>query len=422
MINVNEIFNDMILESGAAGHMNHLFECDDLTFADIRDIMQKIFCGDIKLEEKIDGINLFITYKNGKFCVARNQKTIKDPLDYDKLTAKYYNMPKEVQEAFMNSLKDLSIALSELDPIMLNKYFANGQNFLNCEIVYPPCANVIDYGNKCFIVLHGIKCFNDKFKEIGEDTESAVKLFELLQNNGALQQEMFEITKPNVLRLKNIVSAKKALEYILSKLEKFIDGVGWKCSLGQYVHDRYSRHIVNTALKHGIDVSRNSDFVKTLAQRLSTLSHKRPTKSDLITYAKCDGVNYKSDEYKAFIDALESDVEVRNAEIIKPIEELVILAGILLMKNVTGFMSADPSKTAKKILSQLDNTILQFNEGDMELTPEKVARFKKNLAKIDKYHECMPAEGVVIRYNGKIYKLTGSWGPINQLLGIIKYK
>ena len=261
------------------------------------------------MREKLDGIGLLVTYKDGKFRVATDVKGLKDPMDYDRLGAKDCESPDEVKDAVAASLKDLSVALSELDDVQLNRFFANGRNFLACQIVYPPCANVVDYGNRCFVVMNGLKCYNDKFKEVGEDSDSAKELFGILKNNGALRQETFEIAKPNILRLKNLTSSQDALRTILDKLQGFIDGVGWKCSLDQYVCDRYSRHIVNKALEHGIDVSRSSDFVNSLARRLSRISGQKPTKSDLVTYAKCDGVNTRDPRYKEFLADLEANAD-----------------------------------------------------------------------------------------------------------------
>jgi len=152
------------------------------------------------------------------------------------------------------------------------------------------------------------------------------------------------------------------------------------------------------------------------------VSGKKPTKSDLVTYAKCDGVDYRTDAYKAFLSELEDNADATNTEIIRPVEDLIIYAGLCLMKNLVGFMAADPSEAAKKTLAQVDDMIMQVKEGEFDLSPEKVARFKKNLAKIERYHETMPAEGVVIRYRGRVYKLTGNFGPVNAILNIIKYK
>ena len=423
MIDIAKELDDrMLCEGGAYGHINHIYEDPNLTFADIRDILTKVFSGEIELQEKIDGVNLMVTYKDGKFRVARSAKTLRDPMDYDRLTAKYCDAPAEVRDAFQNSLKDLAAALSKLSDVELNRFFANGCNFLNCEVVYPPCANVMDYGNRCFITLNGLKCYNDKFKEVGDDEEGAKELFKELRDSGALQQETFEITEPNILRLKNTVDSKEALANIMSRLEGFIDGVGWKCSLDQYVCDRYSRHIVNKALEHGIDVSRGSDFVTALSRRLSQISGRKPTKSDLVTYAKCDGVNTRDPKYKEFLADLEANADETNQEIIRPVEDLIIYAGMTLMKNVMGFMALDPSKAAKKLLADLEDSVQLMSEKEFEFTPDKIERFKKNLAKIDKYAEFAPAEGVVFMYKGKVLKMTGPWGPLNQLLGIVKYR
>lgn len=54
---------------------------------------------------------------------------------------------------------------------------------------------------------------------------------------------------------------------------------------------------------------------------------------------------------------------------------------------------------------------------------DKLRLFKKNIRKIDEWKEkYMPSEGVVIKLsNGKVYKITGAFGPCNQILNILKY-
>lgn len=123
--------------------------------------------------------------------------------------------------------------------------------------------------------------------------------------NDALKQENTEISKPAILKIKSVVQAKKVLETVLAKLNEFINGVGWKCTINDYVQDRYSRHLVNKALEHGLDVSRSSEFVTELANRLSNVSGKKPTRSDLVTFAKREGLDSKSDSYREFINDVE---------------------------------------------------------------------------------------------------------------------
>ena len=420
MIDLKSIYDDVLLCEGFSTP-KYLFDDGELTFADIRDILTKMFSGGLTIQELNDGIDVLVTFKDGKACIAHAAKELKDPIDISCASDKLCDESPEIKACFTSSLNDLTKALKCLDQVQLNKFFANGKNFMSCKLIYPPCQNAADYG-KCFIVLNGLKCYNDKFKEVGEDKQSADELFGKLKSCDALQQQTFEITQPAVLKLKNLPKSKKILDKILQQLSKFISGLGWKCSLNEYIQDRYSRQIVNKALEHGLDVSRGSDFVSELASRLSNVSGRKPTKSDLLTFAKREGINCKCDEYKRFIDDLEQHAEQTNTDIVRPIENLIAYAALMLMKDVEGYMAADPSPKAKKALQQLNQDITQIEESDIELTPEKIAAFKKNLAKIEKYHESMPTSGVAITYKGKAYKLCPCFGDAHAILNIIKYK
>mgnify|MGYP003455711680 CR=1 FL=1 len=67
-------------------------------------------------------------------------------------------------------------------------------------------------------------------------------------------------------------------------------------------------------------------------------------------------------------------------------------------------------------------TIALINSKETSLDDSKLRRFKKNLAKLDQYQrEVMPTEGIVFLYKGKVFKMTATFGAINQILGILKY-
>lgn len=402
------------------GRVKHIFDDGELTFAEIRDILTKVFSGDLKMTEKVDGIPVFITYKDGDFYGCCSPRDVSKPIAFKKMC----NCCKaaEAREAFSTSLDDLALALRKLDPVLLNRYFANGQNFMKCQLVCPLEGRLHDYNGKCFVIFDTLGCYDSDFKEVGQDNESAEALFNELRANDTLKQENTEISKPAILKIKCLVNAKKILEKVLTKLNEFVNGVGWKCTINDYVLDRYSRHLVNKALEHGLDVARSSDFVVELANRLSNVSGKKPSRSDLVTFAKCEGLDCKSDSYKSFISDVEENAATANDEIIKPLEDLIIYAGIQLMRCIEGFMAVDPRQEAKKALASLDGTITSIREGEYELSPEKIAAFKKNLAKIEQYHEMLPAEGILFKYKNKVYKMTGPGTAANEILGIIKYK
>ena len=410
----------LLCEGGNDGHMNHLFDQGQLTFSEIRDIFKKLFTGKLGISEKIDGMNLNVTFKDGEVKASRNTSTLKNPLSIKELAQHFDGRDGDIKTAFVKTMKDLSTALSSIDQSKLNKFFANGRKFMSIEIVYPTTRNIVDYGNRCMIVLHGINVFNDKFKRIGQDKEAANELFSMLKKHDALKQETFEISGPVKLKLKNIKDNETALNEILAELDKIVDGFGYKATVAEYAQERFKKYIVNMATKAGLDLNRNSDFVVELADRMSNVSGRNPTKSDIATYAKKEGLDIKSDEYKNFVNNLLQTAPIANSEVIAPLEDLVVKAGTVLMSNIEGYISLDPSGYAKKLATEIDSVKKEFNNND-GLTPQKVAMFKKNLVKLNKYGEVAnPAEGIVFLYKGSPYKLTGNFGAINQILNFFR--
>jgi len=428
VLDLNQILKEtldetfLLVEGGAAGRIMHLYEDGKMTFGEMRQILQEVFHGKTTLTEKLDGFNLMVTYKDGKFGFARNKATLKDPMDIDRLGQHFDGNPK-LKEAFTESASSFAKALKTIEPNDLTRLFNNGQNFANIEVVYPPCQNILDYGNRCILQLNSVDVFDEKMNKVSEDQDSAKWLYENLKKNDALKQEMFEISEQNVLRMKDSVSAEKALGMLMEDFDKLLDGFSLKTTIQDYANERLKRYILNVCNHNGIEVERDCTFISEMAQRLNYLSHKRPTKSDICTFAKRAGVNVHSPEYKKVVETLESQRDAMNEEIMKPVESLVSKAGSLLLKNVTGFISADPAKTSQKLALELESTISEIEKDNGKLTPDKLKLFNKNIKKLDNWKEnFFPSEGVVIKLGktGKCYKITGQFGNINQILHLLR--
>jgi hypothetical protein len=248
-------------------------------------------------------------------------------------------------------------------------------------------------------------------------------LYETLKAHDALKQEMFEITEQNILRMKDSVNASKALEMLMEDFNKILDGFSLNTTIQDYANERLKRYILNVCNHNGIGVDRNCTFLNEMADRLNYMSHKRPTKSDIATFAKKAGVNVYSEEYRNVVSTLESQREEMFDEIMRPIESLVSKAGCLLLKNVTGFISADPSKTSQKLALELESTISEIESNNGKLTKEKLKLFNKNIKKLENWREnFFPSEGVVIKIGktGKVYKIVGQFGNINQILHLLR--
>ena len=430
MINLKEIITksynkysnkDLLLCGGAQGHLSHLFEDPDLSFKELKELFTKLFKGKITIHEKLDGQALAITYKDGQVGAARNKATLKQPMTIDDVEKKFDGRG-ELKNAFVNSMRDISKAIQSLSEDDLQSIFNNGKNFMAFEIIYPPTKNVVDYGNRCMLVLHGVNVYDENWKKVSEDKAAADKLFQLLKAKNALKQDVFEISGPVALKLKDTKTGEESLKLVLAELTKLVDGLGWNATINDYAKERFEKYIINRAIEVDFPISKRSEFVSELADRLSNLAKRRPTKSDLAAFAKKENIDVKSEQYNNFIKEIDSTIDDANQVVIKPLEDLVIKAGLLLMKNLTGFVSADPKKSTKRLAAELDATIKELSDKETSLDMSKLNRFKKNLAKLDQYQrELMPAEGIVFMYKGKVGKMTSTFGAVNQIMGILKY-
>ena len=72
----------LLVEGGAYGHMSHPFDDKDLTFGDLKKIIELGLGGQLSREdnvtEKLDGQNLFVSFKDGKTIFARNKGQVKN--------------------------------------------------------------------------------------------------------------------------------------------------------------------------------------------------------------------------------------------------------------------------------------------------------------------------------------------------------
>lgn len=411
----------LVCEGGAQGHLQHLFESPDLTFKQLKDIFTKVFSGKLQISEKTDGQNLTITCVDGKVKAARNKSTLKEPMDIEAV-AKKFDGRGPIKDAFVNSMKDVQKAIESLSEEQQNEIFGNGKNFLSFEIIYPPTKNAVDYGDRCLIQFHGIAIYNDNWEKQTEDKEAAKKLYDMLAEKDALKQKTFELTGPAILHLKNAKSGETSLAQVLKRLAVVQGDLPDSTSVSKYAKARYVKYIKNIAKDSSLQIKDKSKFVDALADRLSNVSKRPTSKADVLAIAKKEKFDPKADEVKTFIKKLEDTSAEANQYVIKPLEDVVIYAGLRLMKNLVGYISADPKATAKKMAEEVSQAIDDLSSKQTSLDPSKLARFKKNLAKLDDFQrQTSPAEGIVFIYKGKIWKMTGSFGSCNQLLGIFKY-
>ena len=418
---LEESYKRIVCEGGASGHMTHLFEDGEMTFGELKEIFKELFSGEIEVSEKTDGMALAVTYKDGQVKAARNKATLKEPMSIAELEKKFDGRG-EIKDAFVNSMKDISSAVKTLSKTELKRVFNDGHNYMAFEIIYPPTKNVVSYGSRCLIQLHGVNIYDDNYNKVSEDKSLAKKLYDLLKKHDALNQENFEITNDAKLKIKNSKTAKESLADIVSKLEKIQGKLPDDTTIKEFVAYRYKQQVRKAAKESGLSEKRTPEFISRLVDRLSYVSDDKVSKSDLQKIARDEGIDPTTKEYKDFIKRMEETSPEDNQKFILPIEAVVADAGMQLMKNLVGYVTADRSESARTLAKELDAAIADLEKNKDTLSQSALKTLEKNLMKLEKFgKEPTGVEGIVFIHNGKVYKMTGSFGAINQLLGIMKY-
>jgi hypothetical protein len=106
---------------------------------------------------------------------------------------------------------------------------------------------------------------------------------------------------------------------------------------------------------------------------------------------------------------------------IKPFEILFFQVGAEILKNMSNFLAVSPDKAAQKIRQDVAKALKDLQKPDNVSKLEKLKIQIEKLEAIGGASAIVPSEGLVFKYKGNIYKFTGAFAPINQILGSLRF-
>jgi len=397
----------LIMEGGAYGHMNHPFDSSiNLTFGDLKTIVNKALDGNLGVvREKTDGQALAISWKNGRLIAARNKSHLQnagaDAMDANGVAAKFGGRGG-LTDAYNFAMKDMENALRSLGKAELDKFFQNGKVFMNIEVIWPTSVNVIPYG-QALLVFHNALEYNEAGNPIGQIKGAENKLGALIKKVNASVQSKYTIQGPPITKLpKNEDLSKLKPKYIsmINKLQSEF-GLGDKAGISDY-HQAWWKNFIK---KSG----------KTLAPLEVEGLIKRWAFDD-----KSFGIrSIGDDKAKTWADGVEKqDKSKITKENIMKFEEIFLGVGSDVMSFMSSVLTVAPDSALQQIRSRLDATVAQVKA---EGTPAQIAKLELELKRINSiggFDKIVPAEGIVFNYKGNVFKLTGAFASLNQLLGI----
>ena len=407
-LNIKPDLNEsLLLEGGAYGHMSHPFDDMDLTFGDLKDIISKALNGDLGVvREKTDGQALAISWKNGRLIAARNKGNLANAganaMGIEDVASKFGGRGG-LTDAYNFAMKDLSAAISGLSEAQRKKIFNEGKCFMNLEVIWPKSVNVIPYG-QALLVFHNTTCYDEKGVAIGADGGAAGTLAGMIKQVNADVQSKYTIQGPPITSIPKSDDLSSKQGKYLSRLKKLQSEFGLKDSdnVADYHQSWWDWWITSNApIK--VDKLTKEALIRRWAFgdkgfRLNTISNlelqKWATTNDKVNVIKQQKDN------------------------IKPFEEIFLGVGADVLEFVGSVLTVHPEKAIRAMKQKFVSVASQVRSGG---NPTQIQKLKSELERLNQLggiEKIVANEGLVFVYNGKTYKLTGTFAPLNQILGI----
>ena len=393
--------------------MKHPFDDQDLTFGDFKKIIHAGLQGELNFEEeateKTDGQNVFATVQDGEVKFARNKGDMKNPMSLSQFKDKFDGHPsKLVQDTFQFAAEDLADSLYKLSPKDL-EVFDNGKNFMNMELIYSKNPNVIYY-DRDVIQFHGIKVTDGEGNIIGEKTKYANSIAKALKDLKLNIGKTFTVIPPQVIKLGKDIDFETNKNKFIKKVEVLKDRYNLTDAdeVSRY-HEMWWRETIDTNFP-----DLEQDYKEGLLLRWAYADKKT---LNLRSLDKTIGKD-KASLIKKFD---KEDVKKKYKENIRPFEDLFLELGSVILKNASNFVAANPDKEMQRLHNQIRTEAEAIKKtGGVDQVNKVIAELER-LDRIGGIESIIPTEGVVFVYKGKVFKLTGTFAAINQLMGIIKY-
>ena len=435
-------YNRVIEEGGAYGHMMNVHEDYTLQFEDLQRIIKQALTGGIKgeVKEKTDGQALAVSHRANRVIFARNKGHYrgfgKNAIKGAKGIAEFFREhPNDnVKEAFTFAAKDLEKAIVALSDRQKQLLFADGKRWINIEIIWPATVNVIPYNHE-LIVLHNFREYDEDGNTLdGDFNEYGRMMAGMIEQINQHVQDKFTITSMPLMKLPEV----KNFETTIGEYMGILSGLMSEHKLnpsnnvGDYWISYMSNVIQNGAREFGYNVQQ--DTLRRIAYRWAfkmLTPGKRPSDYNSVALSRLPELKGIVDnkEFLQWVSATERSGELKThySNMIEPLKALFLKLGVELNNNISNLLTLNPSQAVQEIRQGIEEVTREIEAtGDLTLM-NKLQHELKMISKLGGLDTIVPSEGLTFTYTPdgeskpKIYKFTGIFAPVNQILGSLKF-
>ena len=123
-----------------------------------------------------------------------------------------------------------------------------------------------------------------------------------------------------------------------------------------------------------------------------------------------------------FVDLEKSKGKALKRKIYAPLENLFLEIGTEMMKNMSAFLTANPTQAAETMRKNIDSVIAKVRTDGDEKDIEKLEHELTRLTAAGGLESIVPTEGITFVFKGHLYKYVGIFAPLHQIRSILAYK
>ena len=395
---------------GVAGHLAHLYDNRNLTYNSMADILQKAANGELVGTEKTDGYNIYLGFVDGRARAARNKGDMsRGGMTMEDLVNREFKGGEKSKKAYVTAFGAYEKALNSLSNEEKAQIFgANGEIFYNTEIQGPIAPNVVNYDENILNIHHmGHKKYNKETNqlEMANNEEQSAYLDNIIDRfEQATANEPFSVRKTAFLDLNRITD-----EILVNDVLEKIQSAGYT---GDMTINDYLENKIHPMVKKDLpqlDENIRQLLINRILQKEGALSITQITKG-------------MPKEEKQIVSQYNKSSKFIIKKLIEPIELAIHDLSVELLRGLKSAYILDNNTEVKRLKKETEDAIkaIQSYEGIEKEAAQDI--LVKQLTKL-KHHDNIDTvvEGFVFQYDGQMYKFTGNFAPMNQLLGLFRY-
>jgi len=402
----------LIAEGGVAGHLAHLYDNRGLTFEKLEEILTAASRGKLVGTEKTDGFNVYLGFKNGEAKAARNKGDMqKGGMNAVDLAMREFKGGPSIKKVYVDSFNAFEAAVASLSDEEKKAIFGpEGEIFYNSEIMGPGASNVVNYDSN-IITIHsaGHKRYDEETNKVvnADVTEASKALDQVVDRfEQATQGKNFSVQRTALVNLQKL-SGDYDLKIALEKIKKA--GLQGDMTVEDYLDEKLSEDVEEKF--RSLDEDLRQQMVDRILKKEGA-----PTLTQI--YRGLGKDTEMKDQIRSYVQTGNKTI----SRLIWPIEDAIHDFAVAMLEGMESAYILDNSKELERLKKEVETatkSIQAYQGPGQEMAHEILAKQLKKIKNLDNITSV--AEGFVFEYDGQLYKFTGNFAPINQILGLFRY-